>query len=1168
MDILQKLLMQQPKIEQAITTIATGEAQDELITGLIGSAKSAFIDTLYRTAERPIYMIVPTMLYAQRTVNELTRIVGEDEVFYYPADDFIAADVATTSHELRAERIATLDRMIRGVKGVYVLPVDAFRRVMAPKEQWATYYLAAEIGTEITITDWLLKLVVMGYRRSDMVTTPGEFSVRGGILDIYPPYMESPVRIELFDTEVDSIRTFSADDQRSIERLEQIKILPASEVVLPIEQRKAVAVRLQKALEESLQIVKNEETKQLLEKNISADIALLATGELPQYIMKYGSLLYEEEHYLESYFAADGIVIGDEMIRIQETMNVWRTEEENWYVEMIEEGKLVHAVKNSRTLRMLMKNIAQQKLYTSVFARTFGGIPIKRTTSFSCKPGQEFRGQMAMLQGEIARWKKANYTVLFVAQGQERLHKMKALLEDYQIIATLGMPTAPGIYLVNSTLSTGFEFPLEHIAVVTDDELFKQPAKRKVRAQKMTNAERIKSYADMKPGDYVVHVHHGIGRYVGMETLEVNGQHKDYLHIRYRGEDKLFVPVDQIDLIQKYVASEDKEPKIHKLGGVEWKKAKARVSAAVKDIADELIKLYAAREAEKGFSFASDGDEMRSFELAFPYNETDDQLRTIAEVKKDMERERPMDRLVCGDVGYGKTEVAIRAAFKAVLDGKQVAFLVPTTILAQQHYETMLSRFEDFPVKVGLLSRFRTRTQQKETLKELKDGRVDIVVGTHRVLSKDVVYHDLGLLIIDEEQRFGVTHKERIKQLKNNVDVLTLTATPIPRTLHMSMVGVRDLSVIETPPVNRFPIQTYVMEHNGGLIREAIEREMGRGGQVFYLYNRVEDMTRQVDIIQQLVPEARVAYAHGQMTETELEAVMIGFLEEEYDVLVTTTIIETGVDIPNVNTLIVHDADKMGLSQLYQLRGRVGRSSVVAYAYFMYQQDKVLTEVAESRLQAIKEFTDLGSGFKIAMRDLSIRGAGNLLGAQQHGFIDSVGFDLYSQMLEDAIEERQTGEVKAPKIDVEIVLQVDAYIPDTYIGDSYQKIQMYKRIKAMDNVEDYEEITDELIDRFGDLPEETIQLLRIARMKVWCHQAGIASIKERNKKITILFTPEGTSKIDGGKVVQESMQFGKLVGFGMEGTQMIITLDETRARGQNVFAVLEAITELAAKSLK
>ena len=617
---------------------------------------------------------------------------------------------------------------------------------------------------------------------------------------------------------------------------------------------------------------------------------------------------------------------------------------------------------------------------------------------------QHFHGQIDLLQSEIKRWQSSNFTVIFMTDVKERTGILQDLLEEHGVKVQIGTPNGAGVFILSGHLTSGFELPMQKIAVVTEEELFKQQKKRKTRPKTMTNAERIKSYTEIKPGDYIVHVHHGIGKYIGIETLEINGNFKDYLQIRYRADDKLFVPIDQIDLIQKYVGSEDKEPKLHKLGGVEWKKTKTKVAKAVQDIADDLIKLYAEREAAKGFAFSPDDAQMREFEESFPYEETEDQLRTIQEVKIDMERERPMDRLVCGDVGYGKTEVAIRAAHKAVLDGKQVAFLVPTTILAQQHYETMIERFQDTPVNIGVLSRFRSKKQQNETLAALHEGKMDILVGTHRILSKDVAYKDLGLLIVDEEQRFGVTHKEKIKTLKTNVDVLTLTATPIPRTLHMSMVGVRDLSVIETPPANRFPVQTYVMEHNGALIREAIEREMARGGQVFYLHNRVDDMGKQIDLIQTLVPEARIARAHGKMTESELESVILAFLDGEYDVLVTTTIIETGIDIPNVNTLIVNNADRMGLSQLYQLRGRVGRSNRVAYAYFMYQRDKVLTEVAEQRLQAVKEFTELGSGFKIAMRDLSIRGAGNLLGAQQHGFIDSVGFDLYSQMLEEAVE--------------------------------------------------------------------------------------------------------------------------------------------------------------------
>lgn len=1156
MEVLRQLFLQDKHIASFLEELKSG-AGSQLITGLTGSARPTFVDALFTMSSKPIYILSPNLLQAQKMVDELSNLIGEEFVHYYPADEFIAADMTIASPELRAQRIATLDYLVRGERGVYVIPVAGMRKMMTPRDLWANYYLEATLGDDIGIEEWLQKLVVMGYSRGQMVTSPGEFALRGGILDIYPPYLESPIRIELFDTEVDSIRTFSADNQRSIDKLEKVRILPASELLLTAEQRQVLAERLEDALATSLKKVKKQEIKELLYQNIQYDIEMLHQGNLPQHVNKYGSLLYDGTSFLGDYFASEGIVIFDELGRIQEVMDAWEREETDWFLSLIEEGKMVHDVKPAFTMKEILAMIPQQKLYFALFTRTFAGVQFKKTTNFSCKPMQHFHGQIPLLKSELERWDMAKFTVLFVAEGKERLKRMQDVLSDYDIHIQLGTPIGAGTYAVDGSLATGFELPLQRLAVVTDDELFKQQVKKKSRPQKMTNAERIKSYTEIKPGDYVVHVHHGIGKYIGIETLEVGGKHQDYLHIRYRAEDKLFVPVDQIDLIQKYVGSEDREPKLHKLGGTEWKKAKAKVSSAVQDIADDLIKLYAKREAEKGFAFSPDTDEQRSFEEAFPYEETEDQLRSIQEVKRDMERERPMDRLVCGDVGYGKTEVAIRAAFKAVLDGKQVAFLVPTTILAQQHYETLRERFQDYPINVGLLSRFRTKKEQTVTLKGLKEGTVDIVIGTHRILSKDIIYHDLGLLIVDEEQRFGVTHKEKIKQMKTNVDVLTLTATPIPRTLHMSMVGVRDLSVIETPPANRFPVQTYVMEHNGALVREAIEREMARGGQVFYLYNRVEEMARQVEVIQALVPDARVGFAHGRMKESELESVIITFLEGDYDVLVTTTIIETGVDIPNVNTLIVHDADRMGLSQLYQLRGRVGRSNRVAYAYFMYQRDKVLTEVAEQRLQAVKEFTELGSGFKIAMRDLAIRGAGNLLGAQQHGFIDSVGFDLYNQLLEEAIEERQTGIKKEDKPDIEVLIPIDAYIPDAYIPDGYQKIQMYKRIKSMDREEDYSEILDELNDRFGDLPIETERLLRIARMKVWGLQSGITSIKEKQKVISISLTEEGTARVDGAKVVELTMKFGRAVGFSMDGTKLVLTIDERKAGNHLPFDILE-----------
>ena len=1168
MSIFHQLFTNDKHMQAFIRQVANKEANTQLVTGLTGGARPAVIQALFEEMKEPIYVISSNLLQAQKFADDMRSLIGEQNVYYYPADEFIAANIAISSPELRAQRIATLEKLVAKEHGVYIIPIAGMRNMMTPFDQWKSSCLSTQIGDDISLDEWLEKLVEMGYTRNQMVTTPGEFALRGGILDIYPPYAESPIRIELFDTEVDSIRSFSADNQRSIERLENIMILPATEVLLTNEQKDALAERLEKGLAASLKKIKSETVQTLLVENIQHDIALLRQHIIPEGINKYGSLLYEQPVFLGDYLAANGTVIFDEIGRIQEVMDAWGREEQEWILSMIEEGKMLHDVKASFSLKEVLAMLKQQKLYFALFTRTFSGIVVSKTLNFSCKPMQQFHGQIALLQNEIERWKHEKFTVVFTADGEERIAALEKTLEDYKIQSVRGVPTGAGIYLEDANLSAGFELPLQKIAVVTEDELFKLQAKKKVRPQKMTNAERIKSYTEIKAGDYVVHVHHGIGKYIGIETLEVGGTHKDYLHIRYRADDKLFVPVDQIDLIQKYVAAEDKDPKLHKLGGAEWKKTKAKVSKAVQDIADDLIKLYAKREAEKGYAFSPDTDEVRAFEDLFPYEETEDQLRTIIEVKRDMERERPMDRLVCGDVGYGKTEVAIRAAFKAIMDGKQVAFLVPTTILAQQHYETISARFEEHGINVGLLSRFRTKKQQTETLKGLAAGTVDIVIGTHRILSKDVAYRDLGLLIVDEEQRFGVTHKEKIKLLKTNVDVLTLTATPIPRTLHMSMVGVRDLSVIETPPQNRFPVQTYVMEHNGALIREAIEREMARGGQTFYLYNRVEDMARRVEEIQMLVPEARVGFAHGKMTESELESIIISFIDGEYDVLVTTTIIETGVDIPNVNTLIVHDADRMGLSQLYQLRGRVGRSNRVAYAYFMYQRDKVLTEVAEARLQAVKEFTELGSGFKIAMRDLSIRGAGNLLGAQQHGFIDSVGFDLYSQMLEEAIEERRSGVKVEEKSDIEIILHIDAYIPDAYIPDGYQKIQMYKRIKGMDRVEDFFEIMDEMQDRFGDLPVETERLMRIARMKVWAKEAGVSSIKEKGHIITISISSEGTSQVDGSVIVEQSMKFGRAIGFSMDGMQLNVTIDTKKCGTQLPFDVLEKMMEMIVSAKK
>ena len=1171
MELLNNLIIEDTQIQNLLKELESGKDQ-QLVTGLSGSARAVFTKMLYKSLNKAVLIVTPNLLHAQKLTEDLVKLVGEDLVRLYPADELIGADISITSPELRAQRIETLDHMLTKEKGIYIVPIAGLKKHMPSVREWKESTISIAEGEEVVLETFLQSLVNMGYVRQPMVTSPGEFALRGGIVDIYPLYLENPIRIELFDTEVDSIRTFSAENQRSLEKLKNIRILPATEYVLTENKKTLLAHKLEEALAESMKKVKKKELKEQFYQNIQQDIELLKQGEQPKEYMKYVSLLEETNSFLGNYFHHNGLVLFDELGRIQEVAETLEREENDWFLALLEVGNTVHSVKPSFNFKEIIQMLPNKKLYFSLFSRTFSGITINKNISISCKPMQNFHGQMHLLKNEVERFMQGKFRVFILADSKDRVQKIFTVLEDYEIVSKIGASAEDlkkaGIFIIEGDLEAGFELPLQRIAVITDAELFKQKHKKKARAQKVTNAERIKSYSEIKPGDNVVHIHHGIGKYIGIETIVVNGIHKDYLHIRYRGEDKLFVPVDQIDLIQKYVASGEKDPKLHKLGGTDWKKTKTKVAAAVQDIADELLKLYAKREAEVGYAFEPDGEMQQSFEAAFPYEETEDQLRSIQEVKQDMERPRPMDRLICGDVGYGKTEVAIRAAFKAVMEGKQVAFLCPTTILAQQHYETMIERFQDFPIEVGLLSRFRTKKQQVETISGLKKGLVDVVVGTHRILSKDVEYHDLGLLVVDEEQRFGVKHKEKIKQLKTNVDVMTLTATPIPRTLHMSMIGVRDLSVIETPPKNRFPVQTYVMEHNGALVREAIERELARGGQAFYLYNRVEDITKKVDEIQMLVPSARIGYAHGRMSETELEAVIIGFLEGEYDVLVTTTIIETGIDIPNVNTLIIHDADKMGLSQLYQLRGRVGRSNRVAYAYLMYQRDKVLTDVAEKRLQAIKEFTELGSGFKIAMRDLSIRGAGNLLGSQQHGFIDSVGFDLYTQMLEEAIEEKRTGVVKEEIPEMEIMLTTDAYISDEYIPDGYQKIQMYKRIKAMEKEEEYLDLIDELQDRFGDLPLATDKLLRIARMKVWGLAAGVESIKEVNKVVSIRLSAEGTQSINGAMLVEESMKYGRAVGFNMDKANLVITIDERKTGKHNPFDVLEDTMKLLPKAKK
>lgn len=1145
-----------------VRTVASGfneGLREQLVAGLSGSARAMFIAAMYIESKQPQLVVTHNLYQAQKLYDDLVEIIGENEVFLYPVNELIAAEIAIASPELKGQRIEALNHWCTQKSGILIAPIAGVRRILPPKEIWQNSLISLKTGEELDLDVFLLTLVKMGYERASMVSTPGEFSIRGGIIDIYPLTEERPLRLELFDTEIDSIRYFDIEDQRSLQTVSEISIGPATEVILFDEHYAKGAEELELGLANSLKKVTDRSAKEALSEKVAYEVDQLKRRQPFPEMYKYMGLYYDRSASLIDYLPTNGIVIMDEISRIQEMSQSLDKEEAEWQISLLQQGDIIVDLSIHHHFQDLLEKAKRPLLYLSLFLRHVPHTHPENIINFTCKQMQSFHGQIDLLKGELDRWKKANYAVVFLAATDERVKKLSNVLADYNIEAEIlekdSDLLSTRFQIIKGDLSSGFELPLQHLAVITEEELFKKKAKKIARRQKLSNAERIKSYSELKVGDYVVHVNHGIGKYLGIETLEINGVHKDYLHLKYSGNDKLYVPVEQIDQVQKYVASEGKEPKIYKLGGTDWKKVKTKVQKSVQNIADDLIKLYAEREASKGYAFAKDGEEQRELESSFSYQETEDQLRCIEEIKKDMESERPMDRLLCGDVGYGKTEVAIRAIFKAIMDGKQVAFLVPTTILAQQHYETIRERFQGFPVEVGLLSRFRTKKQQTETIKGIKAGTIDVVIGTHRILSKDIVYRDLGLLVIDEEQRFGVTHKEKIKKMKANVDVLTLTATPIPRTLHMSMLGVRDLSVIETPPENRFPIQTYVAEYNPGLVREAIERELARDGQIYFLYNRVEEIERKAEEISMLVPDARVTYAHGQMNENELESVILSFLEGEFDVLVSTTIIETGVDIPNVNTLIVYDADKMGLSQLYQLRGRVGRSNRVAYAYFTYQKDKVLTEVAEKRLQAIKEFTELGSGFKIAMRDLSIRGAGNLLGAEQHGFIDTVGFDLYSQMLKEAIDERRGMPKEEIFRDVEINLEIDAYIPSDYIQDGKQKIDMYKRFRALDTLEDVADLQDEMIDRFGEFPKEVEYLFQISRMKVYAKKQKIDSIVQKKNEIWMLMesSPEQISK-----VVELSAKYVKHIRLGQEGDKLKIITEQNRTTIEDQIRVVEA----------
>lgn len=1108
--------------DSGVTTVvdALQKGSRQLVTGLLEPAKQLFLSTIIETKSAPILYVTDSLARAEHVYNLFKEEQSEIDTYWFPAEEIIAAEVATSSPNYRTARIQFLSALATSKTGIFITSTSGLRRLVPEPKDVIEARITLEVGAEYEFQTLISDLNALGYQRVEQVEKKGEFAVRGSVVDIFPLNQDDPIRMDFFDIEIDSLRTFDQATQRSIENIEKIEVLPATDLIIN-ETKLNQAIKTMNNELAQAQKKLSEENFEALQQNINEVIERWKHHQLIQEDTMYAKQLYAAKTSLLDYLTK-GTLVLDDYPRILDAETDIENNEASWIVDQLKNNVLLDNESFGVDIRTLIKKKSVPQLFLSMFQKGMGRLKFDQLTEITTRAVQDFFGQMPVLKGEVERWLARKQTVLIFSNSKERQGKITEVLHDFEIAAqkvNADRIQMAAVNIIGQSFPQGFDMPSTKLVVLTEKELFAKVPKKRPRQQHVENAERLKSYTELKTGDYVVHVNHGIGKFMGMTTMEVDGVHQDYMTIQYKGSGQLFIPVTQLNLVQKYVAAEGKSPKLNKLGGSDWAKTKKNVASKIEDIADDLIELYAKREAEKGFAFKPDDSYQRQFDNDFPYTETPDQLRSIEEIKKDMERERPMDRLLVGDVGYGKTEVALRAAFKAVESGKQVAILVPTTILAQQHFDTMNERFEGYPIATGILSRFQTGAQVKETLEGLKDGSVDVIVGTHRLLSKDIEFKDLGLLVIDEEQRFGVKHKERIKELKSQVDVLTLTATPIPRTLNMSMIGVRDLSVIETPPTNRYPIQTYVMEENAGAIREGIMREMRRNGQVFYLHNRVQDIEKVVAEIEALVPEARVGYIHGQMTEKQLEDILFEFIAGEYDVLVTTTIIETGIDIPNANTLFVENADHMGLSQLYQLRGRIGRSSRVAYAYFLYQKNRVLTELGEKRLEAIKDFTELGSGFKIAMRDLSIRGAGNLLGKQQHGFIDSVGYDLYSQMLADAVKKKQGKKVKR-RSDSEISLGIEGFLPSSYIEDEQQKIEFYKRLRQANSHEEVVDIQDDMLDRFGDYPAEVDNLLQITDLKIIADQVQVERITRKDGILTVTMTRAASQKLTGEQIFE------------------------------------------------
>lgn len=1103
-----------------------GIKQGEFPVQLIGCMDTQESHMIYGTGrdKRIRLVITHNEVRAKELVEDLK--LYDHDVMYYPAKDFIFYSADVHGQAIVKERLKVIKRLLEKEPLTVVTTLDGGMDYCLPFERYQENRIHVAEEEILDLEEFKKNLVAIGYENTGQVQKEGEFSVRGGIIDVFPLTEECPYRIELWGDEVDGIRRIDVESQRSVETVSEIEIYPATEIFLEEDRILEGMHRMEEEMQTCVRRFEEEGKKEEASRLRQSVANFRETYEVYHGLVNLESYVSYFTKNVSSFFdyfkGEDVCVYLDEPARCIEKGEAVEYEFRESMVSRLEKGYILPGqMEVLFSLPVLLKKLSELPLLLmTALDMKVKEFNVRHKYNFQIQAAPSYNNNFSLLAKDILRLKKNGYRVLVLSASGTRAERLCQDLQDYEIPAfysrDLSHELLPGEVMIGKgTLRKGFEYPNLRFVVMTEGDIFGGVKKKRKKRVKRYEGAAIHSFNDLKIGDYVVHENHGLGIYEGIEKIEVDHITKDYLKVAYAGGSNLYIPATSLEVLQKYAGSDAaKVPKLNKLNSPEWKKTKTRVKGAVKEIAQELVDLYAKRQAKQGHAFEKDTVWQREFEEVFPYEETEDQLHAIEDTKKDMESIKAMDRLICGDVGYGKTEIAIRAAFKAVMDGKQVAVLVPTTILAGQHYNTFVQRMRDYSVEVGMLSRLRTPKENRETVEKLRKGAIDIVIGTHRLLAKDVVYKDLGLLIVDEEQRFGVTHKEKLKQLKNDIDVLTLTATPIPRTLHMSLVGIRDMSVLEEPPVDRMPIQTFVMEKNDEIVREAILRELGRSGQVYYVYNRVANMDIIAGEVQKLVPEAIVAYAHGQMNERELERTMFAFVNGEIDVLVSTTIVETGLDIPNVNTIIIDEADKLGLSQLYQLRGRVGRSNRTAYAFLMYKRDKMLKEVAEKRLAAIKEFTELGSGFKISMRDLEIRGAGNLLGARQHGHMEAVGYDLYCKMLNEAVKRLKGEKVENDEFETNIDLKMDAFIPADYIPNEFQKLDVYKRIAEIETEPERDDMVDELIDRFGEPPQSVCNLLEIALLKARAHDAYITAIVEKANQIRITMFPQAKVATD------------------------------------------------------